>query len=517
MSADPTAFAEMAQRYSRLTGEFLRRHHARIAYEIAVDGYPGLSDKDFMVLSTLPGCIGELAGFVARSHHYSIRQATRFVNDRLGRLRGPYDSRPVVAMTLLRISDYLQLDSSRAPTILLRTRNPRSPVSVQEWQKHAVFFPVSFVGRENGLLFFGVRALPTYEIYVACNRLLQGLQMELDECHATLREQHPRTDRSPDVWLSFSRVDSDLSMPAFVRSLPYETDENYISVDPQILYQLVQPLYGRRPEFGVRELLQNAIDAVRERNHVDVEGVRRLNLKGCPHVVVEFAQRQDGEWEIIVQDTGVGMTPRTIRQFFLRAGASFRHSQEWSQRFNRSDGTSAVLRTGQFGIGVFAGFLLGTKLEVTTRHYSENVATQFAFTQDSTLIEFKKLNADYTEIGTSIRITLPADVARILELDAPVENKRLGWDWFVGADVVVVRRITRDGVTHEIPSERQAGDCWRAVEGPDGYGMLWWSPKPLRVEVGVNGIRIGDVTTNPGNVETHGCASIIQNAHVQWP
>ncbi|MBL8813190.1 MAG: ATP-binding protein [Planctomycetaceae bacterium] len=516
-SEDSVGFAEMAKRYSRITGEFLRRHHARIAYEIAVDGYPGVSGDDFMVLSKLPGCIGELAGFVARSHHYAIRQATRFVNERLGRLRGPYDSRPVVAMSLLRLSDYLQLDSSRAPTILLRTRNPSSPVSVQEWQKHAVFFPVSFVGRENGLLFFGVRAMPTYGIFVACKRLLQGLQMELDECHATLREQHPKSDRSPDVWLSFSRVESDLSMPAFVRALPYEADENYISVDPQILYQLVQPLYGSRPEFGVRELLQNAIDAVRERNHVDVDGARHLSEEGCPRVIVEFTKRKDEDWEITVKDTGVGMTPRTIRQFFLRAGASFRHSQEWSQRYNRSDGTSAVLRTGQFGIGVFAGFLLGPKLEVTTRHYSESTAKQFTFTQDSSLIELRKLADDYMDVGTSIRITILPDVAGLLELDAPVTNKRLGWDWFVGTDILVERRVTRDGVTHEIPSERDAGDCWRSVEGPEGFGILRWSPKPLRAEVGINGIRIGDVITNPANIETHGCASLIQNALLQWP
>ena len=35
--------------------------------------------------------------------------------------------------------------------------------------------------------------------------------------------------------------------------------------DSRLLTLLVEPLYGAKPEFGIRELLQNAIDAVRER------------------------------------------------------------------------------------------------------------------------------------------------------------------------------------------------------------------------------------------------------------
>lgn len=72
-----------------LIGEFLRRHHARLAHEIAISGIPGpgspvaLADFEFKDLM-------DLSGYVARSHNSSIRSAVGWNNGiRLHGILGP--------------------------------------------------------------------------------------------------------------------------------------------------------------------------------------------------------------------------------------------------------------------------------------------------------------------------------------------------------------------------------------------------------------------------------------------
>jgi hypothetical protein len=62
------------------------------------------------------------------------------------------------------------------------------------------------------------------------------------------------------------------------------------------------------------------------------------------------------------------MTPEIIRDYFLRAGASFRKSSAWRKEHDDVQGHSRVLRTGRFGVGALAAYLLGDEIEVTTRH-----------------------------------------------------------------------------------------------------------------------------------------------------
>jgi HSP90 family molecular chaperone len=49
-------------------------------------------------------------------------------------------------------------------------------------------------------------------------------------------------------------------------------DEYTLSVGgPEVLKLFVEPPYGSRPEYGVRELIQNSVDAVRERRAMEGE------------------------------------------------------------------------------------------------------------------------------------------------------------------------------------------------------------------------------------------------------
>ena len=69
----------MSKRDRLLIGEFLRRHHPRLAHEIALLGVPGPASKG-LSLGDVPPEIRELAGLVARSHGLDLRVCVDYLN-----------------------------------------------------------------------------------------------------------------------------------------------------------------------------------------------------------------------------------------------------------------------------------------------------------------------------------------------------------------------------------------------------------------------------------------------------
>lgn len=93
--------------------------------------------------------------------------------------------------------------------------------------------------------------------------------------------------------------------------------------------------------------------------------------------------------------------------YFLRAGATYRTSDEWKDKHTVGGRgqKSRVLRSGRFGIGVLAAFLLGDELNVETRHLlapaSEGI--RFSARLDTQEIELKRASC---VAGTVVRVKL---------------------------------------------------------------------------------------------------------------
>lgn len=107
-----------------LIGEFVRRHHARLAHEIAVSGVPG-SGGDPLSLRGLPSDLADLAGLIARSHGMELRNCVTHLSKTDERAYKGVHS--VFLMALLRVGDYLQMQAERAPQQVLRVKKLRSP------------------------------------------------------------------------------------------------------------------------------------------------------------------------------------------------------------------------------------------------------------------------------------------------------------------------------------------------------------------------------------------------------
>ena len=119
-------------------------------------------------------------------------------------------------------------------------------------------------------------------------------------------------------------------------------------------------LYEDRYVF-VRELIQNAFDAVRLREFIHGPN---------PHARVDVTCWEDASgflW-LRVDDTGVGMDEETIRQYFLKVGRSYYRSSELKADLLRnSKANHEFVAISRFGIGVLSCFIAGDLVELSTR------------------------------------------------------------------------------------------------------------------------------------------------------
>src|SRR5271166_3300941 len=65
-------YGDLTESDRKLIGEFIRRHHAQLAYQFAVRGFPGY-DGQIIQFGSFDEEFRELSGIVARSHGYPLR------------------------------------------------------------------------------------------------------------------------------------------------------------------------------------------------------------------------------------------------------------------------------------------------------------------------------------------------------------------------------------------------------------------------------------------------------------
>lgn len=527
----------LSERDCLLIGEFVRRHHTRIAHEISVRG---ISKKGGVPLELGfdDAELRDLAGLIARSHGMSIRSTFEYIEDRYGLVPVYRKIKTPFLMAVLRIADYVQVKSERAIRALLSVKELRSPISRQEWLAHFSVKDVSTAHADPEA--FYVHATPVdVKTYLKLVALFKDIQKELDESWATLGEVYGRSGELSNIGLTMRRIRSNLdSVKKFERTVNYlPIKARFDSSGPDLLKLLVGPLYEYKVEVGVRELLQNAIDACREA--ADLIGGNKFpsELK----VVVDVYESENGSGWVTISDSGVGMTIDTITKYFLIAGASFRNSDIWKRQHINESGIPRITRGGRFGVGALAAFLLGDEISLITRHVSrsESDGIEFSARIDDPVLELRRCRAP---AGTTIKISISdpkifdelrpyafgeesADGEGVLELGA--------WrsvDWFVqefpsvkyqwtgyqnshkkepgNSDNPIVHAVFYPKKNDFAPLDGLPDSDWNALDDPSPFSALLWRFVAARKiqdedkysilsadEIVVNGIRVQKVNT----------------------
>jgi hypothetical protein len=108
---------DLTLRDKLLIGEFLRRNHARLAHEISFNGVPGTNGETIHLGKEPETAFLDLCGFIAKSHNMSLRGAVDCLDKYKKRVH--LNTHVPFVMLVLRISDYIQIHSERAPKKLL--------------------------------------------------------------------------------------------------------------------------------------------------------------------------------------------------------------------------------------------------------------------------------------------------------------------------------------------------------------------------------------------------------------
>lgn len=408
-------------------------------------------------------------------------------------------------MALLRVADYLQIDQQRAPAVLLQLRNPQSPVSVREWARHLAVINIGPAKNPRSRM-VTVSTDLSLSLFLQLQELLRNVQGEIDHSTAVLDEAYGTYAGLDKLGLAIRRVDSNLEHSSYQKRLPYVPRRTGFSADPNLLTLLVEPLYGEHPNVGVRELIQNATDAAREL-HVWCKArdkfVDALDLpEQATDVLVEFLKHPDGHWLLRVRDKGIGMEVDTVDRYFLRAGATFRASPEWTKEFLDENGHPRVNRAGRFGVGAFAIFLLGESFRMWTRHVSADTGSGYSIecNSNSQLVEIKRISD--LPVGTTIEIELSDAAVKSLHLEADdseyhsldfktidiltshsIEIRSALTDWFCWNWPTVTRQVVIGDIVEVLHQEYQlpihATELppeWSIIH-PTGFDAVYWTFK----------------------------------------
>jgi hypothetical protein len=403
------------------TAQLLRELHAKRAEVLATTTWQGSKGEQFALLEDglLRSTYGPMIGRIAHSHWWAPSQVGESFDKRLGAPAGcpaAWTARPIVVACLLRLADASHLDATRAPRFLKALRKP-SPDAARHWDFQA---RLSQPYAEDDRFVF---TSPPFAVDEAaawwlCADTLAAVDGEFRAVDALLADHDE--DRFAIRGVAGASDPSQLAT--------YIPTEGWTPADARIrisdVVRLVKrmggnELYGKKPHVPLRELVQNAADAVRARRSIEPQ-----RGPDWGEIVVRMGEVEDDRRWLEVEDTGVGMSSRVLTEHLLDFGRSF-----WESERVLEELPGLLARgfepTGQFGIGFFSAFMWGDEVTVTSRRYD-------AGTADTQVLEFSgglsrrpllrpaATHERMVDPGTRVRVLLNAEALWRLGIDQDV-------------------------------------------------------------------------------------------------
>jgi molecular chaperone HtpG len=361
----PRSAIELSQRDKLLIGEFLRRHHPRFGHEFIVGAVPDARKSKFE-FPEIDDRIKDIIGLIGRSHGLDLRNTFDYIEKHYD-LRD-YNRIHIVYLTvLIRIADYLQIQSARAPALFGKLHTIKSPFSLGEWKLHQSIENITTSAMDPEAVSVLANPKSVHE-YLRFEGWMRGFQTEIDKSWAILGEVYGRFTREAlnKLQLNIRRIRSNIEDKTTLQKKSGFVPEpiRFSVSEPELLRLLMEPLYGDNPTYGLRELTQNAADSIIELEHALKTPMSAMLDRADLTNDIEVEIVGGPDWTFTIKDRGSGMTLDTIKNYFLKAGASFRNSELWKHDFTDSGGKSHVARTGRFGVGALSAYLIGDKVHI---------------------------------------------------------------------------------------------------------------------------------------------------------
>lgn len=465
----------------KLIGEFIRRHHPRIAFEVAFKGLTTHEGTQIDFCSDFDHKHKLLAGLLARSHGMNIRDTFPFLEKHFTKRvwRRPLEVHIFYLMSVLRLADYFQINAARVLKVPFLTRHFQSPVSFAEHQKHLQTTYIQPSDDDPETLFITAEPINS-TFFLALENLFRDIQKEVDNSWAVLGEVYGLKSYDEQPKLAYRRIRSNIDDKKFFEStVPYVPEKISFTVDKEVPKLLIGPLYNYDPSFGVRELLQNAVDACWERESYE----KKLGNDYKASIVVKIEPIND-KYLFSIIDNGKGMTLDEICNYFLKIGGSFRKSVKWQLHIDH-EGHSNVNKSGRFGVGVLAAYLLGSELNVKTKSIYSSIGYNFKTVLDQEQIEILK-EKDFN-YGTFISIILSKrqfkkliDNNNRIKYRSEFEPMRFD-NWYVLNSPLIIYNFPdsklddaiQEKSTDYFPAVNEENEFWHEIKHPDYKKIVW--------------------------------------------
>lgn len=316
---------------------------------------------------------------------HSHQKSCEWIKENISSYRSvaEYEYNPQQIALLLRIGDALDIDDRRAPPFLAELLSVKGR-SEEEWKKHhpiTNYDKVKFEDDTYHMSFDG-----------KCNDayIFRQVQEYISWCEGD--------------WKTVNSILKTYSAPYNIRlndevqntiqPVGFEATDLRFTLEYEKVIKLLagENLYGDK-RLGLRELLQNAVDAVlvmKEKAPADP-----LNTY-VPTVCIELDEKGG---KVVIHDNGIGMTEEVLRNYFFNLGQSYYTSPKFLENNYKYS------PIGHFGIGFLSCFMLSDSVSLFTKSAESN-AIYIEFEKTSKYVTQKKVENSVIPGGHGTKVFL---------------------------------------------------------------------------------------------------------------
>jgi len=357
------------------------------------------------VLGSLDPKFREHLGVVCESHHLDDLDAfakypVEFAYGRTAAERANVH----YAALMLRTADLLHATRDRTPSVAYRLIAPNHPFSIQEWKKQQGVISISSLPGRNALnevdehlprTTIGVTArFSEPEVFFSFTQYLDYVRKQLQQTY----KWSELAKRREGARLEFAWQNVDDSRVEIVGYLRH--DSRFTLDQDRILSLLTGHTLYNDSAVAIREVLQNAIDAVRLQHLAEP-------MPGGGSIEVLW----DNSNKILsVRDSGTGMTLDVVRDYLLNVGRSRYQDKELREQFPQFSPIS------RFGIGILSTFMIADEVEITTVSPDGEKGLRLLFRDVHSRYLIKELDKAIDPVcqqigshGTEVKLHLRAD------------------------------------------------------------------------------------------------------------
>jgi hypothetical protein len=257
----------------------------------------------------------DLIGTVARSHGISLRSTFDYIRDNYD-IRDYQHIHIIFLMVLIRIADFLQIQSARAPIFFTEIHKIKSPFSANEWRVHRSISNITRTSFDPEAIQINASP-PDIQAFLRLDQWFRELQTELDTSWAVLGEIYGRFENVglPNLKIDIRRIRSNLEgHKSLSQNLPYvprrtDLDGIFSMSQPTVVVtdnNGAMPLNLARTGFSTYDT--ELIDALRTSIMEEYVGDAFLESAESPMQMIEAVEPPErlvssGSWNKFVYNT----------------------------------------------------------------------------------------------------------------------------------------------------------------------------------------------------------------------